>query len=240
MLSSHFKSKGYVETVHQLIDFCKKSNTKLIHTSTLSVSGNSFEEYENDREIRFGEDNLYIGQPLDNVYARSKFEAEKAVLEAMSDGLQANIMRMGFLSNRYSDCVFQKNYESNAFLKRIMAIIKLGEIPKSFEQMPIEFTPIDLAANAVMTITRNFNSEFNVFHICNVKTIPMGQVINYLNKLGINVNIIEDVEFYDALKNIKQNDENSNVFEAFANDFKGDNKLDYSSKIVLDNDFSVE
>ena len=241
----HYGSYEYfyeanVETVHQLIDFCKKSNTKLIHTSTLSVSGNSFEEYENDREIRFGEDNLYIGQPLDNVYARSKFEAEKAVLEAMSDGLQANIMRMGFLSNRYSDCVFQKNYESNAFLKRIMAIIKLGEIPKSFEQMPIEFTPIDLAANAVMTITRNFNSEFNVFHICNVKTIPMGQVINYLNKLGINVNIIEDVEFYDALKNIKQNDENSNVFEAFANDFKGDNKLDYSSKIVLDNDFSVE
>ncbi len=241
----HYGSYEYfyeanVETVHQLIDFCKKSIAKLIHTSTLSVSGNSFEEYENDREIRFGEDNLYIGQPLDNVYARSKFEAEKVVLEAMGDGLQANIMRMGFLSNRYSDCVFQKNYESNAFLKRIMAIIKLGMIPKSFEQMPIEFTPIDLAANAVMTITRNFNNEFNVFHICNVKTIPMGQVINHLNKLGINVNVIEDVEFYDALKNIKQNDENSSIFEAFANDFKDGNKLDYSSKIVLDNKFSVE
>ena len=241
----HYGSYEYfceanVETVHQLIDFCKKSNAKLIHTSTLSVSGNSFEEYENDHEIRFGEDNLYIGQPLDNVYARSKFEAEKTVIEAMCDGLRANIMRMGVLSNRYSDCVFQRNYESNAFLKRIMAIIKLGVIPKSFEQMPIEFTPIDLAANAVMTITRNFNSEFNVFHICNVKTIPMGQVINYLNKLDIKVNIIEDAEFYDALKNIKKNDENSSIFEAFANDFKDGNKLDYSSKIVLDNDFSVE
>lgn len=241
----HYGSYEYfyeanVETVHQLIDFCKKSNAKLIHTSTLSVSGNSFEEYENDREIRFGEDNLYIGQPLDNVYARSKFEAEKVVLEAMSDGLQANIMRMGFLSNRYSDCVFQKNYESNAFLKRIMAIIKLGVIPKSFEQMPIEFTPVDLAANAVMTITRSFNNEFNVFHICNVKAIPMVQVINHLNKLGIKVNTIEDSEFYATLKNIKQNDENSNAFEAFANDFKDGNKLDYSSKIILDNDFSVE
>ncbi len=241
----HYGSYEYfyeanVETVHQLIDFCKKSNAKLIHTSTLSVSGNSFEEYENNNEMRFGEDNLYIGQPLDNVYARSKFEAEKAVLEAMSDGLHANIMRMGFLSNRYSDSVFQRNYESNAFLKRIMAIIKLGMIPKSFEQMPIEFTPIDLAANAVMIITRNFNNYFNVFHICNVKTIPMGQVINYLQELGIKVNVIEDVEFYDTLKNIKQNNENSNIFEVFANDFKDGNKLDYSSKIVLDNDFSVE
>lgn len=49
------------------------------------------------------------------LYARSKVVAEEAVLDAMDDILQANIIRMGNLTNRLADGVFQKVYESNAF-----------------------------------------------------------------------------------------------------------------------------
>ena len=241
----HYGSYKYfyetnVETVKNLIEFCKRADAKLIHTSTLSVSGNSFEEYEGNSVVRFGENNLYIGQPLENVYARSKFEAEKVVINAMSNGIKANIMRLGFLTNRYTDGVFQKNYESNAYLKRIIAIIRLGIIPKSFEEIPLEFTPIDFAAKAIMTIARNFSSKSNVFHICNTKTISMGKLIDYLQKMDISVDIVDDAEFYMSLENNQQNDNREGIFEAFVNDFKKGNKLDYSSKIVLDNDFSVE
>ena len=229
-----------VESTKRLIQFCKKSNAKLIHTSTLSVSGNSFEKFESQYDVRFGEDNLYIGQPLENVYARSKFEAEKLVLEAMCDGIEANIFRVGFLSNRYSDGVFQINYESNAFLKRLLAIIKLGIIPKSFKALPIEFTPVDLAAEAIMTITRNFSNVFNTFHICNINTIEMHNLIAFFKRLGIEINVVDDDEFYFKLKSANRVTEDFNVFEAFANDFIENNKLDYSSKIVLDNQFSVD
>ena len=229
-----------VESTKRLIQFCKKSNAKLIHTSTLSVSGNSFEKFESQYDVRFGEDNLYIGQPLENVYARSKFEAEKLVLEAMCDGIEANIFRVGFLSNRYSDGVFQINYESNAFLKRLLAIIKLGIIPKSFKALPIEFTPVDLAAEAIMTITRNFSNVFNTFHICNINTIEMHNLIAFFKRVGIEINVVDDDEFYFKLKSANRVTEDFNVFEAFANDFIENNKLDYSSKIVLDNQFSVD
>lgn len=87
-----------------------------------------------DKELHFYESDLYIGQPLDNVYAHSKFEAERIVLEAMTDGLKANIMRMGNLTNR-SDGVFQKNYLSNAFLKRVKAVIDLAELIGVSHQM---------------------------------------------------------------------------------------------------------
>ena len=70
-------------------------------------------------KLFFDETTLFMGQPLENVYARSKFEAEKAVLDAMLEGLEANIIRVGNLTNRVSDAKFQKNHESNAFLNSL-------------------------------------------------------------------------------------------------------------------------
>ena len=95
----HYGSYQYfyeanVGTVKRLVDFCRDAKAKLIHTSTISVSGNSFADeftgYISETEKHFYESSLYIGQPLNNVYARSKFEAEKVVLEAMTEGLEAN------------------------------------------------------------------------------------------------------------------------------------------------------
>jgi len=78
----HYGSYQYfyevnVETVKRLIDFCRSAQAKLLHISTLSVSGNSngdnFDGYVSPEEKHFYESDLYIGQPLENVYARSKF-----------------------------------------------------------------------------------------------------------------------------------------------------------------------
>ena len=150
----HYGSYQYfyeanVETVKRLIKFCMESGAKLVHTSTLSVSGNGFSDvfdgYVSKDEKHFYENNLYIGQPLDNVYARSKFEAEKLILENIEKGLRANIMRIGNLTSRLSDGVFQKNYETNAFLGRVKGILELGVFPDYLMDIYIEFTPVDEA-----------------------------------------------------------------------------------------------
>ncbi|MCI8639271.1 MAG: sugar nucleotide-binding protein [Coprococcus sp.] len=154
----HYGSYKYFEevnvgTTRRLIKFCLEAHAKLIHTSTLGVSGNSFADtfdgYTSEEEKHFYENKLYIGQPLDNVYARSKFNAEKIVFESIGQGLQANIMRMGNLTNRFSDGVFQKNYATNAFLMRIKAVLEMAMIPDYLEELYLEFTPIDAAASAL-------------------------------------------------------------------------------------------
>ena len=53
------------------------------------------------------------------------------------------------------------------------------------------------------------------------------------------INLVSEIEFYEILKRMEQNDENKSTFEAFVNDFKDDGTLDYSSKIKLDNKFTV-
>ena len=81
------------------------NNIRLIHISSISVSGNYLVKQDN-RNIEFTENSLYIGQNyIDNVYVHSKFEAEKVVLEYMEKGLTAQIHRIGILAGRLSDCI---------------------------------------------------------------------------------------------------------------------------------------
>ena len=247
----HYGSYKYfyevnVETVKRLIEFCKESGSKLIHTSTLSVSGNSFGDefdgYVSKEEKHFYESSLYIGQPLDNVYARSKFEAEKAVLDAMAEGLKANIMRMGNLTNRLSDGQFQRNYESNAFLRRLGGIIELGKVPDYLvkDDLYSEFTPIDEAANAVMTIARHFSAKQTVFHINSTKVVYLGKLLQMFNELGFELKIVDGPEFTKALRRTVDKYETEHIFETFINDIDENDQLCYESNIYIENDFTVQ
>ena len=191
-------------------------------------------------EREFTEHDLYIGQPLDNVYVRSKFEAEKAVLEAMTDGLQANIMRMGNLTNRRSDGKFQRNYKSNAFLNRIKAIVELGCIPDYLLDMYSEFTPIDDAANVVMTITRHFRDDRNVFHVENTNVLAFRKMLAHLYSLGIPMEVVSGDEFSEKLKATETDSKTKHIFETFINDLGADNKLQYDSPIKIDTSFTGE
>lgn len=245
----HYGSYKYfyeanVETTKQLIEFCEKSEAKLIHISTISVSGNSFADeftgYISEKELHFYESSLYIGQPLDNVYSHSKFEAEKAVLDAMTNGLKANIMRMGQLTNRISDGQFQKNYESNAFFKRIKAILELGVAPEYLSGSYAEFTPIDEASNAVMTIARHFSTEQTVFHINSTKVVYMDKLLEYFNALGFNLQAVDGKEFTEALRATAKQSGLEHIFETFINDMDENDRLNYDSNIRIENDFTVQ
>ena len=85
----YFKSAN-VDGTKRVIAYAQKIGARLIHISTISVSGNAgadqMESHVSKDEKHFYESSLYIDQPLDNVYVRSKFEAEMLVLDAMLRG----------------------------------------------------------------------------------------------------------------------------------------------------------
>ena len=245
----HYGSYRYfyetnVVIINNLIRFCKAADAKLIHTSTLSVSGNSFTDNFSGTitgaEREFSEQSLYIGQPLDNVYARSKFEAEKAVLDAMADGLQANIMRMGNLTSRSADGVFQKNYESNAFLKRLRSVMDIGSVPDYLMDLNLEFTPIDEAAAAVMTIVRHFDVKKNVFHIRNPKHIFIAQFVDWCRELGYDLHCVKGDEFTAILRQTIRSSGMEYIYEALINDMDENDRLHYTSSIRIDSTFTEE
>lgn len=164
------------------------------------------------------------------------------MLDAMCEGLQANIMRMGNLTNRISDGQFQKNHESNAFLQRVKGVLELGLFPEYLikDTNYAEFTPIDEAANAVMTIVRHFSTEQTVFHINSIKVVYFDKLVEIINQLGYDLKLVSGTEFTEALRQTAKQAGMEHIFETFINDMDENDQLNYDSNIRIENDFTVQ
>ncbi len=245
----HFGSYKYFYNINvggtvNVMNYAEKVNAKMIHISTLSVSGNSmadiFDGYRSDEYKEFFENNLYIGQPVDNVYIRSKFEAEREILKRVADGFRANIIRVGNLTNRISDLKFQPNYESNAFLNRVRALLGMRVFPDYLMDLYCEFSAIDDTARAVMTIAKHFSSRRNVFHVNSHKVVYFDTLFKYLKECGIVIDVLDGHKFNERLKHFNENPETQYVYEALINDMDENGKLIYDSNIHIENEMTVK
>lgn len=244
----HYGSYEYFDRVNvqgtkHVIQYAKSVGAKLIHISTISVSGNSladaFEVYTSEEEKFFDETSFYIHQPLDNVYVRSKFEAERAVLDACLDGLDAKIIRVGNLTNRASDLKFQPNYKENAFLKRVKAGLEFGFLPDYLMPLYAEFSPIDQTAEGVVKIAQ-YADEPCVFHLNSNKGLYFTELIKILGRLKIPMQVVDSEEFNGRLEQYARSEHTEYIYEAFQNDMDSAGKLQYDSNIHIVNDFTVE
>lgn len=243
----HYGSYDYfhgvnVQGTRNVIAFAQRMKARLIHVSTLSVSGNSlvdaFDIYHADQAMEFSETSLYIGQPLDNVYIHSKFEAELAVLDAAFEGLDAKIIRVGNLTNRASDFKFQPNYQSNAFLTRVKAGLELGCLPDYLLPLYSEFSPIDQTAEGIVKIAQYADKQ-TVFHLNNNRNLYFNRMIEIMNALGIKMEVVDGDAFNRTLQQLAKNVDTEYIYEVFQNDMDENGKLVYDSNIHILNDFTI-
>lgn len=232
-----------VKSVKNMIDFCLSFKKKLYHISTTSVSGKkldkTFPQNKNIRKYEFNESCLYVGQVLENVYTRSKFEAESFVLDAISKGLDGYILRLGNLMPRYKDGIFQENISANAFVNRMIAFIKLGAIPEYILKESLEFTPIDYAAKAIYRIMTHVNRTNRVFHIYNQKYVSTKKIIKATKKLDYKIKVVSEKEFKKMIRKILKNEDAENILENLINDLDNDLHLDYKIDIIIKSRFST-
>ena len=158
-----------------IIDFCFKAGAVLQHTSTASVHG-AGTVAQNNPDARFDEFSLDIGQEYSqNVYIHSKYKAEEAVLLAREEGLEANIFRIGNLTWRMKDGVFQRNAQDNGFVGRYKGLMKVGVYSKEIAEYPIDFTPVDECADAYvrLALSNRVNNIYNLYnpHLFTISTL---------------------------------------------------------------------
>ena len=232
-----------VTSVEKLINFCKKYNKKLIQISTISVSGNTLTDVANnpdgfDEDIDFSENDLYINQSLENVYVRSKFEAEKLMLEEISKGnLNALILRIGNITNRFRDGKFQSNPTENAFANKLKAFIDLKTIPDYILDKYIEFSPVDKVAEAIVKSIEYFSNKISVLHIYNPNHVYINNFINMLPQ-NYNMNIVSDLEFKNFIKDMIEKDNYKNAISNILNDLNKETELVYDTHVKIKSEFS--
>ena len=187
--------EGNVLPAKHLAAFCRENGAKLIHCSTTSILGGTPKG-----KACFDERDFYVGQPLENVYLSSKFEAERIVLDQAVQGLPVRVARIGNLTNRNSDMKFQKNPDANAFLQRARAVARLGAFPTELGALKIDFTPADSAAQAILTAARRFDRAPYILHVMNPYRVPVSVLLRIMNEAGIPVRMLPNDEFADVIR----------------------------------------
>lgn len=230
-----------VTGVKNLIDFCNTYHKKFVQISTISVSGNSLFDLGNNKnnfaeDRYFSENDLYIGQSLENVYIRSKFFAEKLILDnVINNNLDAFILRIGNITNRSYDGKFQPNAEENAFSNRIKAFLELGVLPDYLKDIYVEFSPVDDIARAVIQSIEHINN-LHVLHIYNQNHIYLSNLVNMIP--NNRVQFINDSEFKNILDKKLNNEKAQYSLSFLVNDLNNSKVLTYNSSIKIKNDFS--
>lgn len=237
----HFAAGDLLEKINvygvkNLIELCKAANKKLIQISTVSVGGEGMDGIPSEnRKIK--ENDLYFGQRITNEYIRTKFLAERAVLEASVNGLNAKVIRVGNLMSRNSDGEFQINFITNGFLRTLRGYAAVGKFPVGGMNENTEFSPIDSTAAAVLK-TAGTDKRFTVYHATNSHRIFMGDVIYAMKEYGFEIEIVPDREFLRAVGDYAAEYENSDAVSGLITYTSRDDSKIYT--IDYDNSFTTE
>jgi len=182
----------------EVISFASRSRAFLNHISTTSILEGILAAKGQNLDERNDGANFYSDY-VDNVYIKSKYEAENLVLDAVNSGLPAAVIRVGNLTGRHSDGHFQVNMKENLFYNILKSIIKLGRMPREVLEQPMEFTPVDLCARAIACIAVNRNNRGEVFNLFNHNTISISDLLGMLDRIGMHVEVLHECTLKDFM-----------------------------------------
>lgn len=223
-----FESINVTGTIN-IIEFCKEFSIYMNHISTTSVSASIPDA---KKPVKFNEHCLYVGQNYeDNVYIKTKFNAEYKAWEAINSGNKISVYRLGNITARYSDGKFQENDNQNAFLNRIISLSKLNKMPETISNSKIDLSPVDICANMIVSSIFYKSSYSKVFHIYNNKQLKLLDLIKAIKKSNKEISIVSEDEFYKYIKN-------KTDILGIINDVTSHSSK-YNSNINMDNHFTI-
>ncbi len=192
--------RANVDSVRNLAAWCEANEARLVHISTGSVIGSRSGSLP-PANYRLDEHRLYAGQEIDNnQYVHSKFMAERHIYEEILDhGLRAKVLRVGNLAPREEDGEFQLNYTTNNHMNSLRALAILGVIGYDALNAPMEYSPIDCVAKAVLALATTPEACV-CFMPMNPHRPLMQDVIREINGVGHPIRGAENEEFSRALQ----------------------------------------
>jgi thioester reductase-like protein len=193
------------EGTRNVIHFCQENGAVLHHVSTVSVNGYILTSYGKRLTDVFTENHLYVGQRYkENIYVHSKYLAEKAVIDARSQGLRANIYRVGNLLWRACDGQFQKNREAHDFYMLTHAFLQLGAVSTEFMDLSFDMTAVDLCAEAIGTLSTGETGM--IYHLMNPHQVTLIQYLNAVSETEMELLPLDQLE-----KRIREQPQNTQL-----------------------------
>ncbi len=240
----HFAKDDEIEKVNvgsvgNLIAWALDNDARLVHISTESTAGCRDTSKAGNRFV-FTENMLYGGQTVENnKYVESKFIAERKIYEAViGKGLKAKVMRVGNLSPRFPDGLFQINYSSNGFMKLLRAYLALGEIPYSAMDEETDLSPVDSTAESILLLSSTPDEC-----ICFMPSDPyLRHLGNLLSDIDSSMKGVEDDAFSKSVASALENPSLSEAVSSLMTyaSSKGEETLVENGAAALDNTLTLQ
>jgi thioester reductase-like protein len=193
-----------VDSVQELINLALQTRMKPFHhISTLSV-------VDSFPASMLVTENI----PLDNGtstkqgYARSKWVAEKLLLQAREKGLLVSIHRPGLIGGHSQTGVSNNKDFVWALVK---GCIQLGLAPDTFEGWIL--TPVDTITDALLYISGQPNWMNKNFHYMSRTTVPWSDIVRWLQAYGYKLDILPVNQWVKAL--LRQTEQQDNALHPF-------------------------
>ena len=188
----HFE-KVNVEGTRNLMDLTELNESiEFHHVSTVGVVEDIYEDGYWDGLV----DTNVLGDDvkLSSVYTDTKLDAERLVFAKAERGLPVRVYRMGNLTGRVSDGLFQKNISENAFYRSIKLMRAVGYVPSL--EWGVDITPVDFAARVIVDTLLDDDQDTVVRHVCNNVELPFNELATFV---GVDVRKDVTKSDYDRL-----------------------------------------
>ncbi|MFC4147954.1 condensation domain-containing protein [Micromonospora mangrovi] len=153
---------------------------RMAHVSTASAVGAAPGD---GPTVTIREDDFDRGEKFDNPYSRSKFEAEQVIRQAVKDGLDATVHRVGGLIGDSRSGTFLPDPRGNLLYQLVRAIMRCGLVP-DVPGFSMNVTPVDFAAAAVLRLSDDPSHSGRTFHVLNPRQLTMPALTGILRDLG--------------------------------------------------------
>jgi hypothetical protein len=134
-------------------------------------------------------------------------------------------MRVGNLMGRHADGEFQVNFRSNAFMNALKAYTVLKMFPLSQLVTPLEMSPVDFTALAIVSLSAT-PKEVVVCHPYNNYRINMASVIYAMKQYGFEISLVSDRVFNDHFNETMQDPRKSEYLSGLLHYRVGENYVE--------------
>ncbi len=223
----------------RMLEFCISSGAKLNYISTASISGDFFKQSSGN--LIFTENDLFIGQNFDdNVYVKSKFEAEKLIFQYSGNSLNASIFRIGNLTGRYNDGHFQPNISENRFYGILNFFIQSGAVSRDICRLKAEFTPVDICSDAIVKLAELDMDRLSIFHLFNDKKIEIREIIQVFRFVGCKIDLLDNEQYRTRMAALLKSLDTKEMMVNIINDLRREGTFGLKPSVTVNSEITKE
>ncbi|MBD9628168.1 thioester reductase domain-containing protein [Ensifer sp. ENS06] len=173
-----------VQSTRTMIELAVSGTTKPLHfVGSLGVIDHSTARADSPAADEASPIDCWQGLP--NGYLQVRWVSDRMMRRALERGLPGSVMRMTTVCG---DLVNHRPNPQDMFWRLVELMIQSGAVPDG--ERPVNFVPVDQAADAMITLAKGQTAGGAIHHLCNAADLKWRDIGRVLRDLGYSIDCL--------------------------------------------------